>query len=104
MFSLVSSQKYAAQKVGFIGLGNMGAHMARNLLKKGYPVVVYDLNGDAVNSLKESGKVWSKDGNKYKIRTRLLSLIIISSLVWSHQYLIVSPDKVGDTLVLGLGR
>ena len=28
--------------IGFIGLGNMGAHMARNLLKKGRAVVAYD--------------------------------------------------------------
>ena len=28
--------------VGVIGLGNMGAHMARNLLSKGKQVVAYD--------------------------------------------------------------
>jgi 3-hydroxyisobutyrate dehydrogenase len=41
--------------VGFVGLGNMGAHMARNLLKKGYPVVVFDVNKQAVQALEESG-------------------------------------------------
>lgn len=34
----------ATAKVGFIGLGNMGGHMAMNLLHKGFGVVVYDLN------------------------------------------------------------
>ena len=28
--------------IGFIGLGNMGAHMARRLLEAGHKVVVYD--------------------------------------------------------------
>ena len=28
--------------IGFIGLGNMGAHMARRLLEAGHTVVVYD--------------------------------------------------------------
>jgi 3-hydroxyisobutyrate dehydrogenase len=31
--------------VGFIGIGNMGRPMAANLVKGGYPVVVYDLDG-----------------------------------------------------------
>ena len=31
-------------RVGFIGLGNMGGHMATNLVKKGHSVVVFDLN------------------------------------------------------------
>ena len=51
---LVSS-KHHADTVGFVGLGNMGAHMARNLLKKGYPLVVYDLDSAVVNSVKEAG-------------------------------------------------
>ncbi len=31
--------------VGFIGIGNMGRPMAANLVKGGYQVVVYDLDG-----------------------------------------------------------
>ncbi|NBQ75878.1 MAG: 3-hydroxyisobutyrate dehydrogenase, partial [Acetobacteraceae bacterium] len=30
-------------RIGFVGLGNMGAHMARNLLKAGHEVTVFDL-------------------------------------------------------------
>ena len=30
------------QRVGFIGLGAMGAHMARNLIKAGHDVRVFD--------------------------------------------------------------
>ena len=40
--------------LGFIGLGNMGGHMARNLLKKGYKLVIYDVSKDAVNDLKNT--------------------------------------------------
>ncbi|POF60795.1 3-hydroxyisobutyrate dehydrogenase, partial [Vibrio vulnificus] len=32
------------QNIGFIGLGNMGAPMAENLLKAGHQVKVFDLN------------------------------------------------------------
>lgn len=33
----------------------MGNHMARNLLKKGYPLMVYDVNKEAVEGLKQAG-------------------------------------------------
>ncbi|PVD35852.1 hypothetical protein C0Q70_02821 [Pomacea canaliculata] len=41
--------------VGFVGLGNMGSHMARNLLKKGHPVVAYDAVPQNVLALKADG-------------------------------------------------
>ncbi|MGO8701719.1 MAG: 2-hydroxy-3-oxopropionate reductase [Limisphaerales bacterium] len=37
--------------IGFIGLGIMGKPMARNLLKAGYPLVVHDLNRQAVQEI-----------------------------------------------------
>ncbi|KAL6727541.1 hypothetical protein Aduo_009410 [Ancylostoma duodenale] len=41
--------------VGFIGLGNMGAHMARNLMKNGHQLVVYDINTTVVAAFKADG-------------------------------------------------
>ena len=35
-------------KVGFIGLGIMGKHMARNVIKAGYETAVYDISDDAL--------------------------------------------------------
>ena len=42
-------------KIGFIGLGNMGAPMALNLLKAGHAVNVFDLNAQAVQALVDAG-------------------------------------------------
>ena len=42
-------------KIGFIGLGHMGAPMARNLLKAGHQLVVYDVVKDAVESIAAAG-------------------------------------------------
>ncbi|CAG4909651.1 3-hydroxyisobutyrate dehydrogenase [Paraburkholderia saeva] len=42
-------------KIGFIGLGNMGAPMALNLLKAGHTVNVFDLSAEAVKSLVDAG-------------------------------------------------
>jgi 3-hydroxyisobutyrate dehydrogenase len=41
--------------IGFIGLGNMGAHMARNLIKAGHSLKVFDLNEEAVRYVAQSG-------------------------------------------------
>lgn len=41
--------------IGFIGLGNMGAHMARNLIKKGHELIVYDVNSQSVKELTKLG-------------------------------------------------
>ena len=45
----------AFERVGFIGLGRMGRPMARNLLRAGYRLVVYDLRPEAMVPLLEAG-------------------------------------------------
>ena len=43
------------QRVGFIGLGNMGRPMASNLARKGFSLVVYDINPAPVRELEALG-------------------------------------------------
>jgi len=43
------------RKIGFIGLGAMGNHMAKNLIKAGYDLTVYDLNPKPVEDLVSLG-------------------------------------------------
>jgi 3-hydroxyisobutyrate dehydrogenase len=42
-------------KIGFVGLGHMGAPMARNLLKAGHALVVFDVVQRNVDALKAAG-------------------------------------------------
>lgn len=51
----MSENKEIAMKVGFIGLGVMGRPMAKNLIKAGYDLVVYDVVQAAVEELAEAG-------------------------------------------------
>jgi 4-hydroxybutyrate dehydrogenase/sulfolactaldehyde 3-reductase len=44
-------------KVGFIGLGQMGRPMARNLIRGGHALRVYDVSADAVRALETEGAV-----------------------------------------------
>ena len=41
--------------IGFIGLGLMGGNMVENLQKRGFEVVVMDLNKDAVQRVLDRG-------------------------------------------------
>lgn len=44
---------------GFIGLGNLGAHLAASLLREGFRVTVHDLNRDAAKRLLDAGAEWA---------------------------------------------
>ncbi|MEM8540296.1 MAG: NAD(P)-dependent oxidoreductase [Pseudomonadota bacterium] len=45
---------------GFIGLGNLGAHLANSLLKAGFGVRVNDLDRTLASSLEERGAIWAE--------------------------------------------
>lgn len=45
--------------IAFIGLGNMGGPMAKNLLKSGYQVTVFDLSDSAQQHLADAGAITS---------------------------------------------
>uniref|UniRef100_A0A8C1NC81 3-hydroxyisobutyrate dehydrogenase n=1 Tax=Cyprinus carpio TaxID=7962 RepID=A0A8C1NC81_CYPCA len=54
--TLVSCRSMASKTpVGFIGLGNMGTPMARNLLKHGYPVIATDVFPESCKEFQDSG-------------------------------------------------
>ncbi|MDF3837786.1 3-hydroxyisobutyrate dehydrogenase [Cupriavidus basilensis] len=50
--------------IAFIGLGNMGAPMARNLLKAGHSLTVFDLNAAALASLQADGAAVAQSARK----------------------------------------
>jgi 3-hydroxyisobutyrate dehydrogenase-like beta-hydroxyacid dehydrogenase len=55
--SLRERSKSMAMKVAFIGLGIMGQPMAKNVIKKGYPLSVYNRTAEKAIPLKEAGAV-----------------------------------------------
>uniref|UniRef100_A0A8C9WBN8 3-hydroxyisobutyrate dehydrogenase n=1 Tax=Scleropages formosus TaxID=113540 RepID=A0A8C9WBN8_SCLFO len=53
---MTSSRSMASKTpVGFIGLGNMGSPMAKNLLKHGYPVIATDVFPESCKELQDLG-------------------------------------------------
>jgi 3-hydroxyisobutyrate dehydrogenase len=45
-------------RVGFVGVGFMGRHMARNVLNGGHEMKVYDVNREAANEVLSLGAAW----------------------------------------------
>ena len=47
------------QRLGFIGIGNLGVHLASSLLRAGFAVTVLDLNKEAAAGLLAAGARWA---------------------------------------------
>ncbi|KMZ57552.1 3-hydroxyisobutyrate dehydrogenase [Zostera marina] len=55
-FSTKAMKKQPAmESIGFVGVGNMGFHMARSLIKSGFQISVHDKNQESMNRFMDSG-------------------------------------------------
>lgn len=66
-------------KVGFIGLGIMGKPMARNLLKAGYSLTVYDINRSAVIELVQEGATEGKSSGDVAEKSEVIITMLPNS-------------------------
>ena len=46
-------------RLGFVGLGNLGRHLAASLLRAGFPLTVHDPDAEAAQRLVDAGAVWA---------------------------------------------
>ena len=67
------------KKIGFIGLGIMGRPMARNLLKAGFSLVVYDLNKEAVEDVVKVGAVSAHSSREVAQGTEVIIVMVPDS-------------------------
>lgn len=64
------------EQIGFIGLGIMGKPMARNLMKAGYEITVYDIVGEAVEELATDGaKTASSCGEVAAVTDTIITML-----------------------------
>jgi len=66
-------------KIGFIGLGVMGKHMARNLSRSGYDVTVYDINASAVETFRREGMQTAPDVQALAAQSDVLITMVPNS-------------------------
>ena len=49
----------STKRLGFIGIGNLGMHLAGSLLRSGYALTIFDLNKAAAKTLLAAGARWA---------------------------------------------
>jgi 3-hydroxyisobutyrate dehydrogenase len=59
-------------RVGYIGLGNLGSHLAMSLLRAGHPVTVTDLHRDLADGLIAAGAVWADSAAEVAARSTVV--------------------------------
>ncbi len=57
--TLTTQQNECVTHIGLIGLGNLGTPIAKNIIKAGYPLTVYDLQRDTAEKLLQQGAQWA---------------------------------------------
>ena len=82
------------EKIGFIGLGVMGKPMAKNLLKAGYPLMVYDIVPEPVKEVVAAG---AQEGASSK-EAAAFGEVVITMLPNSPEVkeAVLGPDGVLD--------
>jgi len=59
-------------RVGFVGLGVMGASMSKNLLKKGFPLTVYTRTQAKADSVLALGATWASTPKEVALKSDLV--------------------------------
>ncbi|XP_001640995.2 3-hydroxyisobutyrate dehydrogenase, mitochondrial [Nematostella vectensis] len=69
----------SSNPIGFIGLGNMGSPMAKNLLDQGYGVVVHDIFPESVDDLRQLGAGVAETPDEVAMKTNKIVTMLPSS-------------------------
>ena len=81
-----------SRKIGFVGLGIMGKPMARNLLKAGYDLTVYDIVGEAVEEVVGDGASPASSSREVAAATDKIITMLPDSA--DSEKVILGPDGV----------
>lgn len=70
-------------KIGFVGLGNMGNSMAKNILKKGFKLSVYDINKSSMTNLIEAGATGASSPSEISKNSEvIITMLPTNDHVW----------------------
>src|SRR5579864_683960 len=64
-------------RVGFIGLGNMGKHMAINIAKAGFDLMVYDLRPEPMRELTALGAKAGRSADEVGAHGEIIELVVV---------------------------
>lgn len=91
------------EPIGFIGLGNMGGPMAKNLLNAGHEILVHDIFSEAVVDLKQLGAATAATPSEVASKATTIVTMLPSSPnvkeVYCGENGILSSVKPGSLLI-----
>ncbi len=61
-----------AEQVGYVGLGNLGIHLATSLLRAGHQITVTDLDRDLADGLIAAGATWAESAAEVAARSTVV--------------------------------
>lgn len=100
---LVSERAVSQVPLGFVGLGNMGKNMARNLLSKGHRLVVYDVYPEAMEAMAKQGAITAQSPAELGEQCDRIITMLPSSPhvkeVYAGKKGILSTVKTGSLLI-----
>ncbi len=64
-------------RVGFIGLGNMGKHMAINIAKAGFDLMVYDLRAEPMRELTALGAKAARSADEIGAHGEIIEVVVV---------------------------
>jgi 2-hydroxy-3-oxopropionate reductase len=64
-------------RVGFIGLGNMGKHMAINIAKAGFDLMVYDLRPEPMRELTALGAKAARSADEIGAHGEIIEIVVV---------------------------
>lgn len=62
----------SSQTIGFIGVGDMGGPMARNLMRAGFAVIVFDIDASRTTALADAGAALGRDATDVANRASIV--------------------------------
>src|SRR2546429_7455019 len=89
-------------KVGFVGLGHMGAPMSRNVLAAGHDLLVHDLSREAAAGLEVAGAGWA--ATPREVAARREAVITMLPAPAHVERGLLGPDGLLSGLAPGSGR
>lgn len=89
----------AKETIGFIGLGAMGRGMAANCIKKGFDLVVHDINPEAVAFLVKAGAMAAKSAAEVAKSASIVITVLPTGK--EVDQVVIGPGGVLDNLAAG---
>jgi len=78
------------QRIGFVGLGNIGKPMAMNLLRAGYHVTVHDIRHEVLEGLDSLGAELAESAREVAARSDIISIAVLDDEQLST--VVLGPD------------